>query len=321
MKNHYKKTVSAILICIGIVFNIICSVINDDNEASILDLRQLSTTIKQGQAPIIYTFFDDLENVDVNKSSGKITEENDRQILKAWEEAWSSLGYIPKILTMEDARRNPEFEVYSRTLDSSVALGSNVNYDKACFLRWIAMSTTDGGMFSDFDVIPLTSPHPEDLVSPERFTLYQGKVPSLMRGTKEQWNTITQEILKEALDEKNKEILHYSDMFGLRDLINNPNKRHLLDVRRPHTVVLGSSLLEKEWKGCYGLAKFRAVHFQHYSEQIKHPWVDELLRDSKYESRRAGLMSKWPKFWPTYYDNICPGIQLPQPGLEISSAS
>lgn len=318
---QHKKAVGVITLCLAILCNVMYSIIYDDNQESLLGVRQLSVTIAVGQAPIVYTFFDDLDNVDVKRYNGKKTDPNDKEIIKAWEEAWSSMGYIPKVLTMEDVRRNPDFESYSNTLDSRVPLGSNINYDKACFFRWLAMSTTDGGMFADFDTVPLTKPYPEYLVAPVKFTLYQGKVPSLMRGTKEQWQTITHEILNEALGANDKGISQYSDMYGLRDLMNNPMKKHLLDVRWPHPVVLGSSLLEKEWKGCHGLANFRAVHFQHQSETINHPWVDDLLRDSKYESRRAGLMSKWANYWPTYYDELCPGMELPRPGSEKSSIS
>jgi hypothetical protein len=284
---------------------------NSDPRKYLPRLMSLATEDK----PVIYTFFDDLNNVYGEFRGGKVTEDFDREIIEAWKDAWSSMGYIPKVLTMEDVKSHPDYEYFSESLDSSVPLGSNAAYDKACHLRWLAMSAVGGGIMADFDTVPVTPPQPEDFEAPEKFTLYQDFVPSLLKGTEEQWNNIAMEILDYALDPSNEQSELYSDMFGLRQLFKNPEKEHLLSVETPSRVADGLRLVLEsgqmfDEKYCNELNNIKAIHVFHTLEDdIKSDFMDEMLQDGKYTSKRANLMAKWTDYWPTYFKNHCESME------------
>lgn len=301
-----------------------------------------TTVTSEGEVPVVYTFFDDLDNVyDKNAEDGqgegevkkeeeqkgneihqsrrrlkKKTTTRDRDILQAWKDAWSAMGYIPRVLTLEDARRHPDYESYSEILDKKVPLGSNKEYDKACYLRWLAMATSGGLLMSDFDTVPLTPPQPGDLVPPERFTFHQGFIPSFLKGTPEQWTTIAHAILEEATHPDRADLGLYSDMLALRELIKNPDTQELFHVMKPETVQNAMPFLEVEENPiskaeCRAIAKLRAVHFQHRSEVIKNDLTNSIIEGSEYKSRRASLMSRWSEFWPEFFKEHCPDTKSP----------
>lgn len=63
-------------------------------------------------------------------------------------------------------------------------------YNRMCFLRWLAMSHVGGGWFADFDTVPLRPPQKDDeaLGHTEKFHLYHRfRVPSLVSGSRQEW--------------------------------------------------------------------------------------------------------------------------------------
>jgi hypothetical protein len=69
----------------------------------------------QNKKPIIYTFY---HNIDGSDGGGTgMNSEADRVLLKIWRDEWITAGWIPRVLTMEDARQNPYFKTLDRMLD------------------------------------------------------------------------------------------------------------------------------------------------------------------------------------------------------------
>jgi len=158
------------------------------------------------------------------------TVDSDREIITAWEQAWSSMGYTPVILTMKDAKSHPDYKLYSETLDSRVPLGSNTAYDKVCYLRYLAMAAVGGGMLSDFDTVPIAHLTIDDLKNPEKFSFYQDYAPSLLRGASEQWKMVAHAILEETRRPRHEDDNIYSDKMALDDLLKLDKKEMVVTM-------------------------------------------------------------------------------------------
>ena len=63
-------------------------------------------------------------------------EEGHRRLLEQWKEAWHAAGWDTRVLSFEDARRNPDMEIFLQALDGRGVDG----YNRNCFFRWFAMA-------------------------------------------------------------------------------------------------------------------------------------------------------------------------------------
>lgn len=116
----------------------------------------------------------------------KSEQEANIQLLRAWERSWNTAGWKTKVLTRADAQSHPDFAKFNRILDT-VPLGTNIMYDKMCFVRHLAMAQAGGGWMADFDTIPL---HIKPGMPPPnngRWTSQESGVPSLVSGNKSEW--------------------------------------------------------------------------------------------------------------------------------------
>jgi len=96
-------------------------------------LRSLS------ERPVIHTFF---------HSRGKVEE----AVLQVWKREWSNYGFETKVLTIEDAKKHPDFEKVESIMEP---LHTKMGYDALCFYRWFAMAASGGGWMSDHDTFPI----------------------------------------------------------------------------------------------------------------------------------------------------------------------
>ena len=274
-----------------------------------------SAAVSMAESPVVYTFFDDLDNVYDQRRGGKTTSSEDHEILDAWTYSWKSMGFNPKVLTLNDAKRHPDYERFSNLLDEKVALGSNTAHDKVCYLRWLAVAASGGGILTDYDTIPLRPPQPDDFIMPKKFTFYQSYVPSFMKGTPQQWANVANIILDEAVQPERRDMSIYSDMMALSDASTNPRLQGEIIEHRPRRIMDAKDLLEKDsdqypMRECHRLYRLRAVHFHQISGTIKSPIVDNLLEKPIYKSQRATLMAKWITYWPTFFKDHCHGLNF-----------
>ena len=73
-------------------------------------------------------------------------------LVKLWRESWTRNGFDCQVLTEADARRHPDFD----RLDAYVAKLPTVcgrQYERACWLRWLAFELSSPAVFCDYDVI------------------------------------------------------------------------------------------------------------------------------------------------------------------------
>lgn len=132
----------------------------------------------------MHTFFDP---VDPTKQRARIDETAALALLEVWRESWEERGWKTRVLTLEDAKRHPNYDLMNQYLDSVPLEGKGGTgyYNRLWYLRWLAMQASGGGWMSDYDTIPLTSPpSPNEMIlMSRRFTVFEKGVPSLLFGT------------------------------------------------------------------------------------------------------------------------------------------
>ena len=118
--------------------------------------------------------------------------END--LLDLFIKAWTNAGWDIKILSLEDAKKHNLFDEFSIILDK-------VNIccvPRQSYMRHLAMSTVkEGGFFSEQYVFPLRPDlHNEPIPNRGNFTSHDGIFGSLMSGNYNEWNRMTELLLK-----------------------------------------------------------------------------------------------------------------------------
>ena len=74
------------------------------------------------------------------------SEEGHNKLIAAWKSSWESRGWETRVLTMDDAKRHPDFDKLEEILQQ---LEVN-DYNRRCFYRWLAMSVVGGGKMGYF---------------------------------------------------------------------------------------------------------------------------------------------------------------------------
>lgn len=107
------------------------------------------------------------------------------RLLLLWRENWIANGFSPVVLNEYVAQQHPYFEEYNAIV-SQFPTVNPVAYERACFLRHLAMAQAGGGFLCDYDVMcrqPIEFVH-EDI---DRLNIYQKgangtMVPCLVSG-------------------------------------------------------------------------------------------------------------------------------------------
>lgn len=207
------------------------------------------------QRPKMHTFFT------------PISEDPDIELLSAWKKAWYDAGWNPVVLTLEDAKRHRN---YKRFIDAFEQAEYKTNdFDRLCFLRWLAMGTLEkGGWMSDYDMFPLYSKAREEgmeLPNNGDLTCHSRHVPNLVSGSNLEWNRMSDLIFLSYTLHQDE---YWSDMLALLEIhekvdgyIFNEDSAPLESfylkelsgdgIRRPFA--LGPK--------CKEIAKKRALHF------------------------------------------------------------
>lgn len=91
------------------------------------------------------------------------------KLLDLWRESWEKAGWTTRILSEEDAKSHPGYEAYSYRI-SRYPTVNNPAYERACYMRHLAMANNEGGLLTDYDVllmqpdVPLPSPSSTPLI-------------------------------------------------------------------------------------------------------------------------------------------------------------
>lgn len=231
--------------------------------------------------PNIYTFYAPLVHARQTKREKKI-HETDQRLLEAWQLAWREAGWNPVVLTLEDAQRHVLYNITMQQLDKSTLLGKggrNEEYNRYCFLRYVAMAAVGGGVMADYDLFPLHATNtPRKPIGEDSgyFTVYQktlnkaGGVPSLCSGRATEWERMAKSIVQVAQGSTN---VGWSDMLALMYLHKKLPQSHVLQDN-----VLGyKELTDNQAHMCQFVKSQNAwaVHFSHYDVQsTRHTVLD-----------------------------------------------
>ena len=260
-----------------------------------------------GPRPVMHTFYERTtadERGEINNSHLLMIDE--------WKKQWYAAGWEPRILSLEDARRHPDFdEIWTVVQRSGYSA-----YECMCYVRWLAMASVGGGFMSDYDTYPLYDftrdghemPHGGD------FTVYDWSIPSLMSGRASEWLRLTKGIV-DNLDQRTQHpetrpawvTTHaFSDMISLMDRQKqNPDFFIArMDVLRTITPIMDANFAPDQCKEIIP-SNLRAVHFSHASshrarESGYFPGVEE--RKDWDENKKRVNMAQW---WLTQFNTKC----------------
>ena len=181
------------------------------------------------KVPVIYTFYSPKLNVKGEKKDDGY--EHDK-LVHVWKTLWKEAGWDPKVLTLDDAKKHPDFVKYSDILLNSIYPHlCDQCYDTLCFLRWLAMAAHgSGGWTSDYDTFPMgiTVETGINLPNNGRFTSYQVHIPALMSGSAEEWERVSHLVLDQVAIGKEG---HLSDMMALKYVHDDDPESVLFEQR------------------------------------------------------------------------------------------
>ena len=97
-----------------------------------------------------------------------------------------------------------------------IPLGSNKEYDRACYLRYFAMASVGGGWMSDYDLIPINL-KPKAIPNCEVYRTMKSAVPRLRVWFQQEWERMAYVLTETGRNMMGKTDL-FSDMMALQAL-------------------------------------------------------------------------------------------------------
>jgi len=142
-----------------------------------------------------------------------INYEEELRLLILWQQIWQRLGYTTIVLNETHAEVHPLYAAYRAKVDTFPTINPR-EYDRACWLRWLALDAVGGGIMADYDVFPRAL---RTLPVYDQFTIFERGVPCLAGGTQlaiRQWI----EYVMGHPDGYSPDQKHFSDMLCVRGL-------------------------------------------------------------------------------------------------------
>jgi len=127
--------------------------------------------------PVMNTFFNVTSELELEEA----------HVLGIWSEEWTNVGFDTKLLTLEDAKRHPEFDEMEKIIEAHVA----GDYAHSLY-RWLAIKASGGGWISTYDTLPTSFSLSDGVVLPNDGTLpsFQAYGPTLVSGTVEEYEIV-----------------------------------------------------------------------------------------------------------------------------------
>lgn len=91
---------------------------------------------------LISTYFEPVPEINIEEST---------RLLLLWRENWESQGYRTQVLNEHIARKHPLFDEYNERIKRFPSINPD-GYDRACWMRWLAMVQVQGGFMTDYDL-------------------------------------------------------------------------------------------------------------------------------------------------------------------------
>lgn len=106
-------------------------------------------------------------------------------LLALWHKLWAAQGWNPIVLTEADASSSAQFKPY-RAVISALPTVNHPAYERACYMRHLAMVERRGGFLVDYDVMPrrFTPADAQKDASDRRMTFFEPtRVPCALKGS------------------------------------------------------------------------------------------------------------------------------------------
>lgn len=221
-----------------------------------------------GNAAVMHTFFHILPHGD--------SELDELETLRAWSDLWRGAGWEPRILTVADAERHPRYEKYLERINA-IPLGPNPEYDRVCYLRWLALASAGGGWMSDYDTIPLDFPPSGNLPNGGKCTWMEFSVPSLAAGAPEEFDAMLDLMIgtaEEAVASRDVNGDLFSDMMALQRIEKTYGRRSdkFIMTIPPRVVQVDQFLRESGW----GKTKCRQYQYLNVAIHVSHSGLKSL---------------------------------------------
>lgn len=204
----------------------------------------------------LYTYFNDVPGISPFDSY---------KLILLWMEHWKAVGFEPFVLTEWHASKHPMFEKFNAVVSAFPSVNSP-EYERACWIRWLAFSAMGGGYMSDYDVFPVKLGKLRGVTLPEytgrdlsSVQILQGSCccPSYVFAMSRTIDALCELFMSGKYgrkDQGGRE--HWSDMYAIEQLVIEGNP-----IIQRHNTVVGY--------GDAGWEKSPAVHFSNGSMQPK----------------------------------------------------
>lgn len=170
--------------------------------------KEVTGEIPAGSVPV-FTYYDPIPG---NKDP--------KELIELWKELWSAQGWKPVVLGVKDAMDCLQYKPFR----SKIAQLPTVNhpiYERACYLRHLAMVNVGGGLLTDYDVMPrkFTPVEAREVSEDRGLTLLEPtRVPCAVKASKAGFQRIVDYIsnYKISVEDMHMGKPHTSDMEILR---------------------------------------------------------------------------------------------------------
>jgi hypothetical protein len=154
----------------------------------------------------------------------ELTLEDEWRLVHLWRRNWESAGFEPIVLNEWHARQHTMFAAYDQAI-SALPSSNPKDYEKACWLRWLALAAVGGGFMADYDVFAYETAKKDasrlltKISKGQVLIMFQERAPSLCYASK----AIAERMCLEFMSGKwgnapQGERPHFSDQYALEQL-------------------------------------------------------------------------------------------------------
>lgn len=206
----------------------------------------------------IYTYFSPVD---------AINQQSQREVIDLWRNSWSAKGWNPIILSEQHAKGHKLYNEFVKHIDKFPTVNPK-QYERACWMRWLALDVVGGGTMSDYDVMNFTW----EPLEPAWFAIHEPEnVPCLVQASPQMAKSVIRHILahgpKDYKTENGKP--HTSDMFLFQQKFERQKLRTCVEYYHPGwecapTIHFATFALNKTHRG---ISKANAI--RELTEKVK----------------------------------------------------